>query len=156
MWRCLSFRSSTECSNSGSGEFGLLPGAVRGGRHGVYWLLQVAGWRTWCVGVPSALWSSLLLRGEGSRCVSALVCTRLVFLVTLQLALCSCVFVWPTMLRTMAGSYQKDIYAVAGFAGDSAYRAVLLSLSSGPRCSVSWSACPPLGVHHGRYGPEEQ
>ena len=34
------------------------------------WLLQVAGWRTWCVGVPGSLWSSLLLGGERSRCAS--------------------------------------------------------------------------------------
>ena len=85
-------------------------------------------WATWSVlassgcwvanvaRVPSSLWSFHKLRGERSRCVSALVCTWLVFLVTMQLALCSCVFVWPTMLRTMAGTYQKDIYAVAGFA----------------------------------------
>ena len=45
-------------------------GAVRRERHGVVWLLQVAGWRTWCVGVPSSLWSSLLLSGERSRCAS--------------------------------------------------------------------------------------
>ena len=56
----------------------------------------------------------------------ALVCTWLVFLVTLHLALCSCVFVWPQMLRIMAGTHQKDIYAVAGFTGDDAPRAVLL------------------------------
>ena len=34
---------------------------------------------------------------------TALVCTWLVFLVTLHLALCSCVFAWPKMLRIMAG-----------------------------------------------------
>ena len=34
------------------------------------WLHQVAGWRTWCVRVPSSLWSPLLLRGERSRCAS--------------------------------------------------------------------------------------
>ena len=34
------------------------------------WLLQVARWRTWCVGVQSSLWSPLLPRGERSRCTS--------------------------------------------------------------------------------------
>ena len=57
----LGCHSSCYRGKSGSGEYGLLPGAVRGGRHGVVWLLLVAGWRTWCVGMPSSLWSSLLL-----------------------------------------------------------------------------------------------
>ena len=39
---------------------------VQFGRHGVGLVLQVAGWRTCCVGVPSPL----LLRGERSRCAS--------------------------------------------------------------------------------------
>ena len=33
---------------------------------------------------------------------------------------------------------------------------VLLSLSSGPRCSASWSAGPPPGLHHGRFRQEVQ
>ena len=48
--------SSCYRGKSGSGECGLLPGAIRGGRHGVVWLLLVAGWRMWCVGMPSSLW----------------------------------------------------------------------------------------------------
>ena len=40
--------------------------------------------------------------------LTALVCTWLVFLVTLHPALCSCVFVWPKMLRIMAGMTQQD------------------------------------------------
>ena len=61
--------------------------------------------------------------GRACHAVStALVCTWLVFLVTLHLALCSCVFVWPKMLRIMAGTH----HAMAGFSGDDAPRAVLL------------------------------
>ena len=61
--------------------------------------------------------------GRAGHAVStALVCTWLVFLVTLHLALCSCVSVWPKMLRIMAGTH----HAVAGFTGDDAPRAVLL------------------------------
>ena len=61
--------------------------------------------------------------GRACHAVStALLCTWLVFLVTLHLALCSCVFVWPKMLRIMAGTH----HAVAGFTGDDAPRAVLL------------------------------
>ena len=74
-----------------------------------------------------------LLYVSGRRCpccagrachavLTALVCTWLVFLVTLHLALCSCVFVWPKMLRIMAGTH----HTVAGFTGDDAPRAVLL------------------------------
>ena len=54
----------------------------------------------------------------------------------------------PEMLGIMAGTYQKDIYAVlvdsgsrmykGGFTGCSVPRAVFLSLSSGPRCSAFW------------------
>ena len=73
---------------------------------------------------------SQLLYVSGGRCPccagrachavsTALICTWLVFLVTLHLALCSCVSVWPTMLRIMAGTH----HAVAGFTGDDAPRA---------------------------------
>ena len=49
----------------------------------------------------------------------------------------------PKMLDIMAGTDQKNSYVHIGgmlgwFAGDSAPRAVFLSLSSGPRCSASW------------------
>ena len=44
---------------SGAVECGLLPGAVCGGRHGVVWLLLVAGWPTWC-------WECRLLSGHPS------------------------------------------------------------------------------------------
>ena len=61
--------------------------------------------------------------GRACHAVStALICTWLVFLVTLHLALCSCVFVWPKMLRIMASTH----HAVAGFTGYDAPRAVLL------------------------------
>ena len=74
-----------------------------------------------------------LLYVSGGRCpccagrachavFTALVCTWLVFLVTLHLALCSCVFVWPKMLRIMAGTH----HTVAVFTGNDALRAVLL------------------------------
>ena len=67
----------------------------------------------------------------------------------------------PKMLDIMPVRITRTVSStlvacLAGFAGDSAHRAALLSLSSGPRCSVSWSAGPPLGLHHGRYGPEVQ
>ena len=61
--------------------------------------------------------------GRACHAVStALMCSWLVFLVTLHLALCFCVFAWPMMLRIMAGTH----HAVAGFTGYDAPRAVLL------------------------------
>ena len=90
---------------SGSGECGLLPGAARGGRHGVVWLLQVAGWRTWCVGVPSPLWSSLLLGGERSRCASCSCCGRL----------CVHTAHVPAVLRERGGASDAVLDRVLGF-----------------------------------------
>ena len=74
-------------------------------------------------------------------------------LVTLLLVLCSLLLRPARIRRTVTSTL---VACLGGFAGDSAHRAVLLSLSSGQRCSVSWSAGPPLGLHHGRNGPEEQ
>ena len=43
---------------------------------------------------------------------------------------------WPLWTRRTVTSLL--VACLAGFAGDSAHRAVLLSLSSGPRCPASW------------------
>ena len=71
---------------------------------------------------------------------TALVCTWLVFLVTLHLALCSCVFAWPKMLRFMAGFQSSRPLVVdsggvfmVGFTGDDAPRAVLFFLVVRPK-----------------------
>ena len=58
---------------SDSGECGLLPGTVRGGRHGVVWLLLVVGWRTWW-------WECRLLSGPSFSVMDVPVIIQLVFL----------------------------------------------------------------------------
>ena len=73
--------------------------------------------------------------------LTALVCTWLVFLVTLHIALCFCVFVWPKMLRIMAGTH----HSVAGFTGDDVP----------PWCAPVYCCQAQDARHHGRYGLEE-
>ena len=71
-------------------------------------------------------------------------CSVLVLLVTILLVLCClllttgprCSTSWPLWTRRTVTSLLVACFA--GFAGDSAHRAVLLSLSSASRCPASW------------------
>ena len=86
-------------------------------------LLYVSGGRCPCCAGPACHAVSTVL-----------ICTWLVFLVTLHLALCSCVFVWPKMLCITAGTH----HAVAGLLATMLLALCSCSLSSGPRSSASW------------------
>ena len=77
------------------------------------------------------------------------------FLVTLHLALCSCVFAWPKMLRIMAGIQSSRPFSLSTAVACS-WSVSLVTMRCSSRCALFSCRQAQDARHHGRTGSEGQ